>query len=254
MRLYHYTKFDTAISKILPSMQLRFNSLIGMNDPVENFRHYTNFEESIFEYGDLFDVVKAEKLQKQWKTLCFSIDKKTEDGVVEGDCLQRMWAQYGYNTGICLAIDYIKLKDENKKVIDDCDILDYKLDYNNYSLKILPHYPSLGKPNPNKKPTATDPFDVSKNALGKNRINQLFFTKNTDWEGESEYRFINHSTVNRDIFLSIKKSLEYVVLGVSFSKQYIPSVLKLITSEKIYGLKIDMNGNVSRERLPDKYY
>lgn len=73
----------------------------------------------------------------------------------------------------------------------------------------------------------------------KNRedfVKNRFFTKNFDWEGESEYRFLTFSRESDDIMLSIKKSLSKVIVGINFSKYYIPSLKEIVPEKKIYGI------------------
>ena len=88
--------------------------------------------------------------------------------------------------------------------------------------------------------TAEDFWNSQKN--DNNFIENRLFTKNKDWEGESEYRFLAFKKYPEDIIFSIKDSLEYIVLGVHFSRHYLPSILSLVNKDKIKALGL-YNGN-----------
>lgn len=81
MELYHYTRADTAIKKILPWMKLKMNSLGKMNDPKENLYHIVNYDEFVgftnnskeFNMDESFI---AEKIRTETKIVAFSVDKE----------------------------------------------------------------------------------------------------------------------------------------------------------------------------------
>ncbi len=78
--------------------------------------------------------------------------------------------------------------------------------------------------------------DLKKN---KKFINERLFTKNIDWEGESEYRFLTLSDDSESIYLSMQKSLSKVILGLNFSKHLLPSIEALVPKDKIYQIVLD---------------
>lgn len=250
MKLYHYTKFETAATKIFPFKRLKFNSFERVNDPLENLLHLTDYEDAIFMNENISDFLKARNFQKKWQVLSFSIDKKGDDEVAEGYKLHRMWAQYGENNaGICLEIDYKKFAAENQKITKRYHFEDAIVEYNNYALKTMPMTLMGKKYNPDVRPPFGNTYDVSPKALNKPYIKDRFFTKNTDWRDEAEYRFIAYSENNEEIFFSIKNSLEKVYLGVGFSKHYVPSILKSVSSEMVCCMTLD-NGNYDTKNLP----
>lgn len=139
MYLYHYTKYETAINKILPFKRLKFNYMGLMNDPVENLMHLTNTEETIFENKNMLEFSRALKVQKEWQALCFSTDREYNGSTIEGGLIHRMWTQYGDNNkGICLVIDYDEFKKENEKLISANNIRDSKVSYNTYAIIKIP--------------------------------------------------------------------------------------------------------------------
>jgi hypothetical protein len=251
MKLYHYTKFEIAATKILPFKKLRFNSFEKVNDPLENLLHLTKYEDAIFMNENISDFLKARHFQKEWQVLSFSIDKKGDDEVAEGYKLHRMWAQYGENNvGICLEIDYEKFVTENQKIIERYHFVDAIVEYNNYALRAMPMSLIGKKHNPDVQPPFVNTYDVSPRALNKTEIKDRFFTKNTDWRSEVEYRFIAYSENNDELFFSIKDSLEKVYLGVGFSKHYVPSISKSVPLAMVCCMTLDIYGNYEAKDLP----
>lgn len=251
MKLYHYTKLKTGVTKIFPFKELRFSSFEKVNDPLENLLHLTNYEDSIYINDNSSDFLKALHFQKDWQVLSFSVDKKDCDEVTEGYKLHRMWAQYSENNaGICLEVDYDKFVTENQKIIKGYYFKDDIVEYNNYALRAMPMTLLGKKHNPDVRPPFSNTYDVSPKALNESEIKNRFFTKNTDWQGEAEYRFITYSENNDELFFSIKNSLEKVYLGVGFSKHYVPSIIKSIPAGMIGCMTLDIYGNYEVKDLP----
>ncbi len=251
MKLYHYTKFRTAATRILPYKELRFNSIEHANDPTENLLHLTNYVDAIYPNTDSFDFLKAIHFQNEWQFLSFSIDNKNNGVFTKGNELHRMWALYGENnSGICLEIDYNKFISENQKLIEMYSSNDDVVDYNDHALRAMPRSPIGKKSNPDIPPSAVNTNDVSQNALSETEINSRFFTKNTDWRGEAEYRFIAYNNNNDGLLFSIKNSLERVYLGVGFSRYFVPSILESISSDIVRCMTLDISGNYEIKDLP----
>jgi hypothetical protein len=246
MRIYHYTSLDIAATHILPAMQLRFSAFENLNDPVESLIYCTNGEDNIFSVYNMDQIARAQKIRKEWRAICFSTDRKINKISVEGDTLQRMWAQYGdKNEGICLAIDVNKFLDENKELSAHHKIWNKKVKYSQNEYRNTPQV--LDRAHGESSTLHTD-------IEGEN-IRKRFFTKNKDWEGESEYRFLVHTKDSEELYMSIKNSLEYIVLGVGVSKKSLPLVIKFMNGEKsihnLYGLKVDEFGNLIKEQIPE---
>ncbi len=251
MKLYHYTRFSTAATRILPNMELRFNSIVSANDPTENLLHLTNYEDAIYPNTDSTDFLKAIYFQKEWQFLSFSVDKKNNGVNTKGNKLHRMWAQYGENNaGICLEIDYDKFIAENQKLIEMYNSEDAIVDYSDHALRAMPKSPIGKKHIPDVPPHVVNTSDVSPTALTKTEINSRFFTKNTDWRGEAEYRFVAYSKNNDELLFSIKNSLERVYLGVGFSRYFVPSVIESFPSEMVRCMILDISGNYEIKDLP----
>lgn len=252
--LYHFTKADTAIRMILPNMNLRMNRLGNMNDPKENLLHITDLEDSIedtlpFSGLKADEYVIASKICDETKIVSFSIDTEIiSDDVkqrIKGSQLQRMWAQYGgINTGICIEIDYEEFIQENSVQIFELGIKDKKVEYNNFQFQGIPT-PIYGKLHvPGKINASGCLCDFWKELQNNDKfVNERFFTKNRDWEGESEYRFLTFYKGSDEIFLSFKKSIRRIILGINFSRHYLPSIHKIIPKDKVFGLRLGFEGN-----------
>ncbi len=153
-----------------------------------------------------------------------------------------MWAQYGANhTGICIVIDYEKFIAENSKVIEMYQIKDDNVEYNNYFCVPPSFSPLIGKKPGSNKPDSFSRHDVCKKRQSDAHfLKEQFFTKNKDWEGESEYRFLTFiEDDSEEIYLSFKNLLDKIIRGLNFSKYYMPSLESLIEKSKIDLLVFD---------------
>lgn len=163
-----------------------------------------------------------------------------------------MWATYGQNhEGICFVIDLSGFKRENKKVIERYGIIDRKVIYDNFQYQGIP-VPLYGMSPENYLKHKHKCICEFWNDLQKNPkfVNDRFFTKNMDWEGESEYRFQAFSNDDDDILLSFKNSLIKVILGINFSKYFLPSIRALVPKEKLFGITISDSGNFELSNYP----
>lgn len=250
--LYHFTKIETAIKYILPEMSLRMNKLINMNDPKENLLYKTNFKDGYKLFAFLQDYALAKKVQNETNVISFSVDRQIEVEnkpiLIHRYKLQRMWAQYGgNNTGACLVIDYEEFINENKEIIFGNEIIDDFVFYDYYSFQELPS-PLYGKSTFEKRPSIETIIKDENhwNALKTNRtfIKNRFFTKNIDWQGESEYRFLTFKKSEYESGLSIEKSLKKVILGIDSSRHFLPSIIDKIEKSKVYYITLDSYGNL----------
>lgn len=230
--LYHYTTIQKAIEGILPNFSLFMNSISHMNDPTENLLHESDpfkFQKSPLRNYDPMKMFSADFFRYETKITCFTINKDFEKDVTVGFKLQRMWAQYGGgNTGICLEIDYNTFIEENKAIISDLNIIDDFVSYNDNTLKLLPTIKSgMAEINDLTYENCKNVWlDFKKDNL---KIRERFFTKNTDWKDEREYRFLVFIKGGNKT-LSIRSSLRKVYTGVHFSKHYLPSLHELLTN------------------------
>ena len=103
-KLYHYTKFDTAI-KILKSNSLRFGRLHDMNDIHENDKlSYVNsagIPISSFP-SEVLDVIDCE--MAKYRQISLTVDDDKQDKL--GFDLHQMWGLYAEKgQGVCLVFD-----------------------------------------------------------------------------------------------------------------------------------------------------
>lgn len=259
MKLYHYTKSDILIKYILPDMGLKMNFLEKMNDPKENLIHIVNSNEFIGSNvqikNNLDQIYLAHQIRTETQILAFSIDCNFKNldyqTLIEGFQLQRMWTSYGQNNeGVCLEIDLERFKKENSEIIGEYNILDSIVEYDNFLYQGLPFqiYGQASSENPKLKSKSNIEFWHSLQMEDK-FIKERFFTKNIDWNGESEYRFLVFSQDTDRILLSINKSLCKIILGINFSKYLLPSVKELVSDELIYIISPSDSGNFEMNKL-----
>lgn len=255
--LYHYTKVETAIEKILPFCELKMFPLSQMNDPEENLMHevepYNYIKDLNYEPNYISRLPIASLIRNETLIASFSIDKKNQSNgnfeEVKGCHLQRMWAYYGgSNKGLCLMINYEKFIKENAKLISDFEIIDSNVKYDNLNFRDIPEQLFGRSAESYEKESNTSKDFWHSKQTDKGFIENRLFTKNKDWEGESEYRFLAFKKYPEDIVFSIKESLEYIILGVHFSRYYLPSILSMVPKDKIKALGLFM-GNYCEKQI-----
>ncbi|MBE6317582.1 MAG: DUF2971 domain-containing protein [Bacteroidales bacterium] len=218
MKLYHYTKYNTLVKYILPTMKLKLSSLFNTNDPTEG--------RPIFVYGEAdpnHHNIEQDSLAP--KTMYFNEYKKYKfvsfcgnKNNIEGWRISSMWAHYAQNhKGVCIEIDTDKL------IVPDT-IKGCWIDYN-------------GKFPP--------PFTREQNIEQYFQDNDKFilYTKSPEWEYEQEYRFISSS----EEYLDITGAITHIYCGCrmcSLTQKRINSIgyktSKIIPS--LISRKLSLNG------------
>lgn len=103
-KLYHYTKFDTAI-KILKSHSLRFGNLCDMNDIHENNKiSYVDLSGNSIQHlsSDILETIKNE--MAKYRQISLTIDDMEQNKL--GFDLHQMWGLYAdKGQGVCLVFD-----------------------------------------------------------------------------------------------------------------------------------------------------
>ena len=192
-KLYHYTKFDTAI-KILESHSLRFGRLHNMNDIHENDKlsYVDLMRTSINSFpSDVLDAIDCEMAKYRQISLTADDDKKGKLGFD----LHQMWGLYAEKgKGVCLVFD----KDILCKQIDDAVLHKTVL----YDTSVESFYIA----NPNDYQSIQD--DIQRQA------EMLFFHKRKEWEHEQEYRYIKCClNLKKEEYLDYGKALKYIILN-----------------------------------------
>ena len=192
-KLYHYTKFDTAI-KILESHSLRFGRLHDMNDIHENDKlSYVDTTETIINSfpSDVLDAIDCE--MAKYRQISLSADDDKQDKL--GFDLHQMWGLYAdKGQGVCLVFD----KDMLCKQIDDTvlhETVSYDTSVESFFIA-----------------NSNDPHGIQLDI--QKQAKKLFFHKRKEWEHEQEYRLIKHCpNLKREEYLDYGKALKYIILN-----------------------------------------
>ena len=105
-KLYHFTKFDTAL-KIIKSGKLKFNVLSKMNDALEMDKHIYNLIIDI-DKDRLIDTNDIKKEIYNYEQISLTEDKRRFGSY--GFELHQLWGHYAENTaGVCFVFDRERL-------------------------------------------------------------------------------------------------------------------------------------------------
>ena len=238
--IYHYTKKSTAIEKILPSMQLTFNSISNTNDPRETKALGMSFILNPANDPDLWKLLDERIFhihKNEFKQLSFSEDfpnNKTQNNDLFrfGYSRSRMWAQYAEEgSGLCLELDKTRLGKcikDNYKSPEHREFSGSVIYDNKKSSDPLPP----GIPFPDREKLGLLDESIRKYFFTNNK--QIFFYKSEDWQSENEFRWILHCRdFANDHYISIPDSLKSIIVGPDFPKVYEPSLISICAEWKI---------------------
>ncbi|MEN6567177.1 MAG: DUF2971 domain-containing protein [Veillonellales bacterium] len=238
--LYHYTKLETALEKIIPSKKLRLSNFTDTNDPRESKTWYFEMDNGI-NIPSMYDNKKGmwwqhltKCLKHPCRILSFSLDSPPIESIdlYQGDHRPRMWAQYADNhRGICFVFNREKLINTAKTIFADKGKLFYgKVDYDIRNDALRPDELTIN-PEYFIKQEYEKLIDIM---LSDNHYRSYLFRKHIDWKSENEYRIIfrgnNPETYE---YLPIEGSLVKITLGVDFPKVYIPLIESFCKKMKI---------------------
>ncbi len=247
--IFHFTTIQIALEYILPNNKLRLNSIVNTNDPRENKSfgfgaensNYRGDEHAIEDHTKS-DLKVTNDIRKGVKVLCFSQDYKHKQEWYDGYNLPRMWAQYaGNHKGVCLEIDKDIFLEENKKCIGEAYFKNIKYcNENEYPWIDFSRLKTLG-------------YNNYITEFRQKHLDYLFFTKSIDWEAERELRLLKISKQAQKVeFVSIKKSLKNVIVGIDFNEVYLPSMVALIPEKKISRIILN-SGDLKSFEYKDEY-
>jgi hypothetical protein len=241
--LFHFTKREIAFEDILNTGSLRFYNIGGTDDPREykkwNFTEmsYSDIDEKEERDPTLFLKTNEEfnsVLKNQSFIGCYTTNNISEisndsteikaTSIKYGYERPRMWSQYGeHHKGICLVFS----KNELEKIIDNefsnCDLVfkEYVKYQNGFRIE-------------NDHITTTyNSSERQKNDLHGFVIDHIkkvhiaaYFTKDIDYQDESEYRIILIDRVEKQKYKEVKiaKALKGIILGDLFSDVYLPII------------------------------
>jgi len=204
------------------------------------------------------DCVANEIRSREWKVICFSKHcnraRRGYNGPVikpdyrRGDCMPRMWDQYGEkHKGVCLVFDGKKLHEIMKKVLGASSRIFHG------------HVRYQDETGPEAKRSRDAIFfqtiDIEKYGLDEavqrhflQHYQEIFLRKVTDWQSEREYRFLVYDKTRRPSYVPIKGGIERVIVGHDFPKSCETKLAKLCTKLDIPAGRIKW-----KNRLPYVY-
>lgn len=239
--LFHYTKKETALGKILLERTIRLGQISLTNDPKESRLNigvsYTNKKSP----GKWAPKVRAEAkrvFKEEWNVLCMTknlpkrkyLDINKNQVMMQaryGYAHPKMWAYYGENhSGICLVFDGKKLNANIVATLKDrCKIFSGAVNYKKYGMFY------------------SNPIDdsyIEKYGLTEGvrkyffaNYQELFLTKHPDWESEAEFRWLIHNPTNSPEYVSIEGAIKAVLVGSDFPQASEHVVKKLAKELKI---------------------
>ena len=177
-KLYHYTKFESAI-KIISSQQQKFGTLESMNDINESYK-------AIFYQSDEIPPETVKSCLRNYRQISLTMDKPGRQGFD----IPAMWGHYAdKGDGVCLVYDKNKLLAS----INGKPYKQGKITYTNkYDNTII-----------------VDDDDIY--CFLKQHCKELFFTKTRDWSYEQEFRILAISTKD-PLFLPLNGSIIAVIM------------------------------------------
>ena len=195
-KLYHFTKFDTAL-KIIESNRLRFGRLDNMNDIHENdkieFVGANNQQINEFP-SEVLDALHDEI----YKYRQISLTTEGQPGDNLGFNLHQMWGIYAdKGEGVCLVFD----KKELEKSHDMKNINLGRVNYDD-TKKLESFFISDSK----------NPEEVLDEI--KKHIPDIYFHKRKEWEHEQEYRLIKRCpNAAKEEYLLLGHALKFIILS-----------------------------------------
>jgi len=235
----HYTTKDIALNYILPEKRLRFGQLKCTNDPKESKirtgsgRH----KESEVLDPNLEGQCFVESLRVhdyEWKVICFTASRQKlgdtsppkfkkdqnqcfngwNESELSGYNHPRMWDQYAErHKGVCLVFDGIKLDQMvHEELAGTCQIFSGMVKYSDIkstsgTLMDLDYSDVI----------AMGPTEAAREHFRKYYAH-YFLKKNLDWERETEFRWLVHSTRNGPEYVSISGALIGIIIGMDYPR------------------------------------
>lgn len=228
--LFHYTKFKTLL-KILNSGEMRLSPYASTNDPRETKEWIAEVIADATKSGDdallIADEVRrlADPILRGGARLaCFTLDRKAgfaaDAGALfhRGWARARMWSQYAENhRGACLVFqrDQMVGQVDEERPIRDGDLFSCgRVVYEDKPLRVAM---TLSGVHPSGALEVLDSYQITRGVAG-----ELYFTKNTDWSAENEFRIVvvrwnlPWEELNDPLDIPYGPALRAVVLGERF--------------------------------------
>lgn len=226
-RPYHYTSFDTFV-KIWLTKQLRFGIVTSMNDIQEAYigSSTTNMQQVPLLQA-YYDV------RTSFKQISLTMDYDT---YLKGCMSPMMWGLYAdKRKGVCIELDYDKIV------------------FPKGCINGVVTYKNVLKKNAEIPVTAKSVNNIRKYII-KNRTEQ-FFTKQTSWKGENEYRilssdsdFLDISNAITSVYLTSYDSIECVLAEKLVNNELPVKYLRYIDSQNL-AIPITSDTKTIREQV-----
>lgn len=243
--IYHYTRFSTAVNKIIPKRQLLLNYLANSNDPRE-YKKFI-FAASYWPTNTVYnpkiqDDINNSILKDDCKFLSFS----TLYNDYFGFEYSNMWAHYGErHKGICLRINKEKFADENELTIKKGlfkTISYYQLDLS----KVFPH-PEVQYP---ESQSQEDLKKYLRNEFRNEYMDYLYFMKREEWFSEHEFRLVIFSENPNNEYCSIKDSLSGIILGLDYDSKNDSKIYNIAQQVPVSMLEYNDDRIIEKEYKP----
>jgi Protein of unknown function (DUF2971) len=247
--LYHYTRLETAMEKILaPRSGLMMSFLESMRDPRESGRwaltvggfggdhDVEEFRNDSLRFAALDDDLNApaaadDGLRKRIRVLCFTIDDpRVEEATTLFDwgfAHPRLWEHYGQkHRGVCLCFDRAKLTQLIEEQLDGRGNLIHRdVAYENEPIAPEALFMEVAHMRSSAKPATSHVVTYA---------SEFLFKKAADWQTEIEYRFVlvlvndyEEGSRPRELTLPFRDALKAIVLGRDVDNVYFPSLNQL---------------------------
>lgn len=179
-RLYHYTNLDS-FKKIWENQTLKFGIISQVND----INEYSKRISTPLSYGGIKDIDQRLRITAQilnsYKQISLT---KDYDSYIKGCMSPMMWGHYGdKRKGVCIELDYNKIHFDDKMY---CNSIKYS-DLIKHAIEI---------------PTFANDKSTIEECIIK-ELDNIFFTKTSDWIGENEFRVVS----NKHDFLDISNAI-----------------------------------------------
>lgn len=244
--LYHYTSAATAIDFILKSRTLLLSPYTSTNDPKESkqwlfdFISYLDDSDLAAQNRDELSGWLSGALKRDTRLLCFSRDTSPLTGnhltdiFSRGYCKPRMWAQYGdRHKGVCLVFDSQRLQEQiGSQLAAHAPLMRGEVQYRNRGIEGEIY---------DDHAFTIDIDDLKQYGREnypavhlKRHHHKLFFEKMSDWEAESEYRWIAFSKSNEPLYLRYEDALAGIMFGDDTSDEHKREVALLTSGTGVY--------------------
>lgn len=234
--IYHYTRAETAIGKILSHRCLRMSPYVELNDPREakEWLFTVVAPQGALPPGKSLEIGRSisEYIQTGARVLCFCSDGfwlRREPVDVElydatGWRHPNMWAHYGENhCGVALAFDREKLLKAVLSALGTRADVRY-----GHILYVSPDHPAGTHPViiDYKDWAARSARDSARQHLERNR-EWFFFTKHNAWAAEQECRLVAFGDLDRYEYIQFGDALSEIIVGEAATVQTIEACQQL---------------------------